>query len=791
MLPFVLQIVGAVGLVGYLSYLNGRQTVQRLTIQLETKLSNRLQEKIQNYLAQPHEFHQITLSSIHSGALDPKDLSALENFFWRQIHDHGLVTYAYFGNTQGDVISVKRGDDGGLVSRIRDSSTGGERQEYRLDAAGNRTELVKSRPYDARLRPWYKAAVEAKQPTWSPIHASFDDNLLEVNAVIPVYDQGGGLQGVLGTELSLTQIRDFLQALTISASGQAFIVEHSGEVVAASTSESPFVIINEQSSGAEGEGEEEGKEEREEGEEKEGEEEEEEATKARLIATQSQNRLTRATADHLLERFGGFDRIIEAQNLSFKLDGELQLVRAIPLRDGRGLDWLLVVAIPESDFMGRIYANTRITILLCVGALILSLAMGGLTARWIAWPIQRLNRVAKEIAAGNLEPHIEIAQLSELEELGDSFTHMATELKQSFQQLETLNVALSDRERQLEAYNRTLEEEVQQRTRKLLAAEKMAALGQLTAGVAHELNTPLGAIRAANENVVAGLQQSFQQLPQVLLQLTPDQVTAFINLLTLIQKPSEVFSFREERQLRQRLQNTLSEQGVDPAERLADLLSKIGIAPAEVNALESLLQTGQNLQILEAAYAISMMTTNSQTICTAVDRAARIVFALKSYTHQDVPDSASTSIPAGIDAVLTLYQNHLKRGIELIKDYAPVPDVPCNAEDLMQVWTNLIHNALQAMNYRGQLGIRTVQQDQQAVVTISDTGCGILPEHRARIFEPFFTTKAKGEGTGLGLDIVRRIVEKYQGRIEVESQPGQTIFQVWLPLEQPASSGSP
>ena len=108
----------------------------------------------------------------------------------------------------------------------------------------------------------------------------------------------------------------------------------------------------------------------------------------------------------------------------------------------------------------------------------------------------------------------------------------------------------------------------------------------------------------------------------------------------------------------------------------------------------------------------------------------------------------------------------------------------------MQVWTNLIHNALQAMDYRGQLGIRTTQQAQQVVVTISDTGCGIPPEHRERIFEPFFTTKPKGEGTGLGLDIVRRIVEKYQGRIEVESQPGQTIFQVWLPLERTGSSGS-
>ena len=290
--------------------------------------------------------------------------------------------------------------------------------------------------------------------------------------------------------------------------------------------------------------------------------------------------------------------------------------------------------------------------------------------------------------------------------------------------------------------------------------------------------------------MVAGLQQSFQQLPQVLLQLTPNQITDFTTLIKLTPKPIQVVSFREERQLRKTLQQTLSERGIEPAESLAVRLSRIGITPPDLDTLTSLLQADQNLQIIEAVYAISMMTTNSQTIHTAVDRAARIVFALKSYTHQDVPDNASTSIPAGIDAVLSLYQNYLKRGIELTKDYAPVPKVPCNDEDLMQVWTNLIHNALQAMNYQGQLRIRATQQDQLVVVEITDTGCGIPPEHRERIFEPFFTTKPKGEGTGLGLDIVRRIVEKYYGRIEFESQPGHTVFQVWLPLNRPVADQS-
>ena len=338
-LPFVFQLFSVVGLVGYLSYRNGRQSVHQLAIQLETKLSDLLQEKVQAYLGKPHDFHQITLSGIRSGTLDPNDFSALERYFWRQIRDHGLISYAYFGNPQGDLISVKRDDQGRLITRVRDSSTGGERKEYALDAVGNRTELIKSRPYDARLRPWYQAAIAAKQPTWSPIHASFSDNLLEVNAVIPVYDDVGAFQGVLGTELNLRQIGDFLRSLSISASGQAFIIEHSGEVVAASTSESPFVMVETLESETKGYGEGEGDREKEE-ETPENEWEaaaEKPVAKARLSATQSQNQLTLATATYLLERFDSFDQIQNTHNLTFKLDGELQLVRVTPLQDGWGL----------------------------------------------------------------------------------------------------------------------------------------------------------------------------------------------------------------------------------------------------------------------------------------------------------------------------------------------------------------------------------------------------------------------------------------------------------------------
>jgi signal transduction histidine kinase len=216
---------------------------------------------------------------------------------------------------------------------------------------------------------------------------------------------------------------------------------------------------------------------------------------------------------------------------------------------------------------------------------------------------------------------------------------------------------------------------------------------------------------------------------------------------------------------------------------LADSLSKMGIALEALDCIESLLQSRDNSSILETAYQLSAIQNNSQNIKLAVERASKIVFALKNYARQD--NSATmvkTSITDSIDTVLTIYHNQLKQGIEVTKNYGEAPPILCYPEELTQVWTNLIHNAIQAMNYNGQLAIAVSQKDTNVVVEITDSGAGIPVEIQEKIFQPFFTTKPAGEGSGLGLDIVRKIVEKHQGKIILESQLGQTKFSVWLPI---------
>jgi two-component system, NtrC family, sensor kinase len=324
--------------------------------------------------------------------------------------------------------------------------------------------------------------------------------------------------------------------------------------------------------------------------------------------------------------------------------------------------------------------------------------------------------------------------------------------------------------------------ELREMQRKLVQEEKMAALGHLVAGIAHEINTPLGAIGASIGNIRTALEHSFQHLPALIQQLTSDQLSIFFTLVELAQHSQPLTTSREERQLKRTLQEYLATQGVENSSTIATFLSQMGITPP-LDSVMPLLQAPNCNFILERAFDFAKAHNNSRNIQLAVERASRIVFALKSYTHQ-APDSYRTTVSVvdGIETVLVLYQNQIKRGIDILKDYQPVPPIACYPDELTQVWSNLIHNAIQAMNYHGTLTIAVSRQQQHIVVEITDEGIGIPTELQAKIFEPFFTTKAAGEGSGLGLNIVNKIVAKHQGKIELFSKPGRTTFQVWLPI---------
>lgn len=316
----------------------------------------------------------------------------------------------------------------------------------------------------------------------------------------------------------------------------------------------------------------------------------------------------------------------------------------------------------------------------------------------------------------------------------------------------------------------------------LIESEKMGALGHLVAGIAHEINTPLGAIQASTGNLAQALAESTLQLPEIVRQLTAKQQDDFFGLLDRVLKSKKSLTSSEKRPLKKALTQELENYGLENTKQLADRLVEMGVWQM-IYPFIGLLQSPQGPWSLHLIYNLNRVHSNNQTIQTAVDRASKIVFALKSYTRFDRSgDKQLVSIGAGIDTVLELYHNQLKRGIEVIKYYGKIPEFLGYPDELMQVWTNLIHNAIQAMDGTGTLEIITIMENNRAMVQIIDSGGGINPKVQAKIFDPFFTTKPAGEGSGLGLSICQTIVEKHSGKIEVNSRPGRTTFIVNIPL---------
>ncbi len=327
------------------------------------------------------------------------------------------------------------------------------------------------------------------------------------------------------------------------------------------------------------------------------------------------------------------------------------------------------------------------------------------------------------------------------------------------------------------------EEELRNTTVQLIQTEKLVSIGQLAAGVAHEVNNPLGAIGSSNSSVKDCFKYIAENLymPNDLMNRYKALIT---DLIANIENDTHTYSSREIRQYKKDITAYLTEKGVNQPEIITEYITSIGLY-TNYEKFIPLFTENNYAEIHKFLYCISSVIKGTKIIDLAVNQSSRVVLALKDFARSDeYAEISPTNVKDTIDTALILYGNIVKHGIEMKTELNDVPIINGYPHKLCQVWSNLIQNAVQAMDNHGTLTITLEQIDNNICVTISDTGPGIPENMLEKIFAPLFTTKKPGEGTGLGLDIAKKIVNMHNGSIKVESKLGQGAqFKVYLPID--------
>jgi PAS domain S-box-containing protein len=810
-IPFVMQIVAAVGLVGYLSFQNGQQTVQNLVNQLQEEIADRIHLYLTGFLSRAELMNQITVDAVNRGEIKWNLNTANptnDRLLWQQIQKFDTISWISLGAEDGSFLGINRQTPNNkLRINVVNRSTHFQSTYYRVDATGKRTQTLKTDPgkYDPRSRPWYISAKQAKQLVWSKIYPGFTAGTIFIAVGQPVYDRQSKLKGIVAFDFALQNIQKYLTNLNVSPTGKVFIIERSGLLVSSSTSESPFTV-NDQ------------------------------GNPRQRLATESRVPLIRATATALMRSLRSLDSIQHRQRFEFTENGQRQLVYVSPLKNQHGIDWLTVMVISEADFMQQIHDNTRRTIGLCTIAFVIATITGTATARWITYPISQLDFAAKNIAAGQFDQPIDLDRSDELGSLAVSFDQMSTQIQASFRALQdseqrlasvletiSIGIAVVDANQTITYLNQASQQLLGQRFLEGVTIEQWTHLcGVFQAGTRQFYPVEqLPAFRALKgENVTVEDMEIRRDGAVIPLEVRAMPILdADGKISAAIVCFQNITDRKQAETLLAAYNRTLKAQ---VAERTAELaktnaqLARAKEAAETANLAKSAFLTNMSHELrtplnailgfaqlmCDAAETTLTQQRNLQIINRSGEHLLELINNILDLSKIEAEQVELVETNIDLISLLTTVEEMLQRRAEIkglqfqIELAADVPsNIIADAKKLRQVLLNLVGNAIK-FTETGQVTLRVRwQESRESDATldvlhfeVEDTGIGIPPEDLDKIFAAFGQTNAGKtaiEGTGLGLTISRRFVELMGGTLSVESRLGQgTLFAIDLPVRQ-------
>jgi signal transduction histidine kinase len=486
------QIIIMIGIIEIYTFRNSQKVVNDVTFRLQEEISDRIKERLHDLVDKPHIVNNQNIEA--NNFLASSEASNHRNlYFINQLNLFPQITSTYIGLEDGSFIGANRSTKGYLQLLLSDKSTQNNLHYYQIDdGSGTKIKLLNAfSKFDPRVRSWYKEAIQTKTAGWSKIFVDFVLQSLVITASRPILGKEGQALGVSGTSFYLFRINRFLENLKIGKSGETYIIERNGLLVGTSTSDPLFKKINEKIK--------------------------------RTDATESDNELIRKTSRFIQNKFITFSAINKSQQLELEIGDDKQYVQVSPFKTENGLDWLIVVIIPESDFMAQVNNNRLMMLIFICFALVISILISILVAKWVTRPILHLNKTAASIVNGRFEKTGFADRNDEIGQLAKSFDTMGEALKNSFEELE-LRV-----EKRTEELNDSISY-LKQTQDHLIKTERLTALGNLVSGISHEVNTPLGISITENSFLIEKIEE-LKNLYQT-DKLTENQFANFIKLST-------------------------------------------------------------------------------------------------------------------------------------------------------------------------------------------------------------------------------------------------------------------